>query len=686
MKLALRSRAAVLALFMAWVLGLTPAALWAAPQAQAAEPVIIGYYQSDVMSAASGPGLQISLTLYDDGSAEVISDYLNDEPPIVEVGTWEQNADGSVTLVVTGTDSEAYGEPIELTFELGDDGSLSIPGVEGGAFGAEGLSLAPAEPPAAAGAPGAAITTTAELAPAGEITATAGVTPGAEVTATGTLTAAGEITAPAALTATGAVTATGTVTETQPDQEVDVYLSDLLPVATGAGRQVTLTVSVDGSVEMVTDLMNGEPPLVETGEWARSSGVLTVTLTAGAEGEYDEPVVYAFQEQDDGSLLLPGEEGGPFGSDGLVLLPTEEPSEVDASGVYASDVLPAAGAPGMLILAILYGDGDAQVSSYYLNGEPPIVEVGSWAANADATITITATGTLDQDYETPTSATFEVSDAGLVAGSVTLRRLPAAGTAAEAGGAPAPVARYQTEVMPAASSPGLQIALTLYDGNSAEMSSDYMNDEAPFVDLGTWAEGADNTLALTLTGNADGPYDPPVEMVFERQDDGSLVAVDYPQEIFGEAGLTLLPLSAEESGDEAAGSTQGGEGEPTAEPTGEPEADSGVRIGGGMVFQSALPAASGSGREITLSLLEDGSAIMSTDYRNDQPPVTEFGDWVRNADGSLTLTLTEGPSGAYAEPIEITFAVNADGSLTATDYDTAIFGDAGLELTPVSGG
>ncbi|RIK35150.1 MAG: hypothetical protein DCC57_23620, partial [Chloroflexi bacterium] len=81
-----------------------------------------------------------------------------------------------------------------------------------------------------------------------------------------------------------------------------------------------------------------------------------------------------------------------------------------------------------------------------------------------------------------------------------------------------------------------------------------------------------------------------------------------------------------------------------------------------------------------------GSAIMSTDYRNDQPPVTEFGDWVRNDDGSLTLTLTEGPSGAYAEPIEITFAVNPDGSLTATDYDTAIFGDSGLELTPVSGG
>lgn len=670
MKLALRSRAAVLALFMAWVLGLTPAALWAAPHAQAAEPVIIGYYQSDVMPAASGPGLQISLTLYDDGSAEVISDYLNDEPPIVEVGTWEQNADGSVTLLVTGTDSEDYGEPIELTFELGDDGSLSIPGVEGGAFGAEGLSLAPAEPPAA-GAPGAAITATAELTSTGEITATAGVTPGAEVTATG------------AVTAPAAVTETGAVTETQADQEVDVYLSDLLPVTTGAGRQVTLTVNIDGSVEMVTDLMNGEPPLVETGEWARSSGVFTVTLTANAEGEYDEPVVYAFQEQDDRSLLLPGEEGGPFGPDGLVLVPTEEPSEVDASGVYASDILPAASAPGMLILAILYGDGDAQVSSYYLNGEPPIVEVGSWAANADATLTITATGTLDQDYETPTSATFEVTDAGLVAGSVTLKRLPAAGTAVETGGTPAPVARYQTEVMPAASSPGLQIALTLYDDNSAEMSSDYMNGEAPFVDLGTWAEGADDTLVLTLTGNADGPYDPPVEMVFERQDGGSLVAVDYPQEIFGEAGLTFLPLSTEETGEETAGSTEGGEGEPT----GEPESNTGVQIGGGMVFQSAaLPAASGSGREITLSLLEDGSAIMSTDYRNDQPPVTEFGDWVRNDDGSLTLTLTEGPSGAYAEPIEITFAVNADGSLTATDYDAAIFGDSGLELTPVSGG
>lgn len=626
-----------LALTMAFVLGmaLSPAVLLAAPPAQTAEPTIIGFYQSEVIPTGDDSGLQISLTLYEDGSAEAVSDLLTDEPPIVEVGTWEQNDNGSVTLTLTGTKTENYAEPVVLVFELDDDGALSIPGVEGGAFGSEGLTLAPTEPPAPETADEATETPAATAEPAEEQTA-------------------------------------------QP-QEIQVYLSDLLPVATGADRQITLTVNVDGTAEMVTDLMNSEAPVVETGEWARSSGVLTVTLTANADGDYAEPVVYAFQTQEDGSLFLPGEEGGPFGAEGLTLAAPEEADAanraVDPTGAYASNILPAADAPGMLMLAILYPNGDAQVSSFYLNGEPPIIEFGSWEVGSSETITVTATRSLERDYDEPTSAVFTVTEEGLVAGSVTLHRVRAAGETDAVEAVPAPVAMFQTEVMPAASSPGLQISLTLYDDSSAELVSDYMNDDAPFVDVGTWAEGDDGALILTLTGSADAPSDTPVEIVFDVQDDGTLVAAEYPQEIFGEAGLTLTPLPMEEATGETA---DGGASAAT-------EAAPGGALAGGLVFQSGtLPAASGGGREITLSLLDDGSAIMSTDFMNDEPPVTELGQWVQNDDGSLTLTLTEGPSGVYGAPVEITFAVNNDGSISAVEYDESVFGTEGLELAPVS--
>ena len=59
-----------------------------------------------------------------------------------------------------------------------------------------------------------------------------------------------------------------------------------------------------------------------------------------------------------------------------------------------------------------------------------------------------------------------------------------------------------------------------------------------------------------------------------------------------------------------------------------------------------------------------------------------FGEWVQNDDGTLSLTLTEGPNGAYDEPVEITFAINDDNSISAVEYDEAIFGTEGLELAP----
>jgi uncharacterized lipoprotein NlpE involved in copper resistance len=572
----------------------TPAAEEESAGADSPDSVdIIGYYQSDVLPAVSSPGLQIALTLYEDGTAEVESDYLNDDPPIREIGEWVQNDDGSVTLTVIGTLEQDYAEPIELTFDLEDDGALIIPGEAGGPFGAEGLRLAPADPNAV------------EEEPAPEATPL-------------------------------------------PEEEA------------AAAPAPTPVPEEEAAPE-----------------------------TAEAAGE-DAPAVPV-----DATTFI-----------------------TETTGVFISEVLPAASAPGLIIMALLYPDGAAMVSSYYLNAEPPIIEIGDWAASGATTVVITATGTLEQDYAAPTSAEFEVAEDGtLTAGNVMLARVAEAPfepepepVAEDAEQGPAPVAAYQATVAAVGDSPGFEIALELFDDNSAEMVSDYGEGEAVFVDLGAWAE-VDGSLVLTLTGSPEGDYVEPVELVFEAADDGTLAAVEYPVEVFGEDGLVFTPAPLESetgaAGEAEATEAAATETDATADVTadaaapaedaaatdaaatdaapGDAATEDAATEATGQVFQSeVLPAASSPGRQITLALLDDGSAIMTTDYQNGEPPVTERGEWGENAIGDVMLDLTEGPQGPYDEPVAIVFAVNEDGSLTAVEYDVAVYGTEGLELAPVA--
>src|SRR3712207_1434681 len=94
--------AVVLALTVA--IGPAPTLLLAAPVAQESEPAIFGYYESDVIAGDEDtPDLVVGLILYEDGTAEVLSDYENEDEVITEVGTWVDNGDGTLTLTVTGS-------------------------------------------------------------------------------------------------------------------------------------------------------------------------------------------------------------------------------------------------------------------------------------------------------------------------------------------------------------------------------------------------------------------------------------------------------------------------------------------------------------------------------------------------------------------------------------------------------
>lgn len=49
-----------------------------------------------------------TLALWENGNAQNTLNYLNDEAPIVEIGAWTDNEDGTVTLELTGTPDEVY--------------------------------------------------------------------------------------------------------------------------------------------------------------------------------------------------------------------------------------------------------------------------------------------------------------------------------------------------------------------------------------------------------------------------------------------------------------------------------------------------------------------------------------------------------------------------------------------------
>ena len=63
--------------------------------------------------------------------------------------------------------------------------------------------------------------------------------------------------------------------------------------------------------------------------------------------------------------------------------------------------LPAADSPGRIVTAELVEDGSVQVTSDYQNGQPPIVETGTWQANTDGGLTVTLTEQDGQAYFEP---------------------------------------------------------------------------------------------------------------------------------------------------------------------------------------------------------------------------------------------------------------------------------------------
>ena len=118
--------------------------------------------------------------------------------------------------------------------------------------------------------------------------------------------------------------------------------------------------------------------------------------------------------------------------------------------------------------------------------------------------------------------------------------------------------------------------------------------------------------------------------------------------------------------------------EPTPAAQAEPSEE--ASTGQSFTFVSTQPAADSPALTRSLTINEDGTVTLVSDYHNDQPAIVEEGTWAANEDGTLTVTLTGQAGGqTYLAPVVITFAIDGN-TLSAVDYDTSIYGSQGLTM------
>ena len=105
----------------------------------ATSPPITGTYGAK-LPAASSPGRIIHLTLSDDKSVEMSTDYLNDRPAVTETGTWESLKGGEISVAITGRDDQMYEKPEVITFRINGE-TMEAVGYDREARGSEGFVL-----------------------------------------------------------------------------------------------------------------------------------------------------------------------------------------------------------------------------------------------------------------------------------------------------------------------------------------------------------------------------------------------------------------------------------------------------------------------------------------------------------------------------------------------------------------
>lgn len=475
----------------------------------------------------------------------------------------------------------------------------------------------------------------------------------------------------------GATTPTLAAPPSQTDDAatVEVWVSDIYLEYDPAGLMEIIALYPNNAAERFAIYFDDEVT-VETGEWeAGDDGAVVLTLTADNNGAFDEPLTLNFVR--DGEMLTDDEFN-------YRALPVITPEEMEAmsetelveaaeksaadetvleSYVWVSDVYPAADAAGLINVVVLYNNDAMEQHTIYLGknpGENVLSEFGAWEEAEDgSTVTVTITENLDEAYAEPVVTTYQWIGNALIAGTTLLTQWP------EVAGSPAGV--YGSDVYPAADAAGYTVILALYENGAAEQTTVYLTKGA-VTEVGEWVEEDDGSITVTLTGLMDeDAYAEPIVMTYARDVQGD-VLYDNDLDLYKLDEISVDDMPADEAMDA-----------PTDAPADAP-ADMGIVA----VFESdVLPAADTPGRVITLIFFDDATFIMETDFMNDAPVFTEYGDWeISEDETTLTIWITENDEEVYDAPAMIVFEEDGD-QIIAVEYDETLWGSEGLSLTIV---
>jgi heat shock protein HslJ/uncharacterized lipoprotein NlpE involved in copper resistance len=354
-------------------------------------------------------------------------------------------------------------------------------------------------------------------------------------------------------------------------------------------------------------------------------------------------------------------------------VPTEEAAGAGAAveravvGIYKG-FFPGASSPGLDTTLYLNADGTLQLVSNYLNEEAPMVETGEWTVQDDAvaitlpgpaTFTLTVTG--DQLAATDWIGPWYRFDA-LATGVVPAYDATAAAAVIAADG----VMGYYKHFARSASCCGQDVTLLLAFDNTAYLTTDYLNGEPSIVETGSWEAAGGGLVSVTLAGRTDGTlYEAPVRFVLDEEN-GLLVAVEVDESRFGQEGLSFYFFPA------LAMASVGG------------TLSANVAVSPVGTYTGTLPAASGPGRMVSLTLDATNQAVMTTGAGSGEPALIELGVWESGADDTVMVMLSGRADGTdYEVPVRITFELVGE-VLTAVEYDMELFGQQGMQLTRVA--
>ncbi|MBK8797875.1 MAG: copper resistance protein NlpE N-terminal domain-containing protein [Anaerolineales bacterium] len=309
----------------------------------------------------------------------------------------------------------------------------------------------------------------------------------------------------ACLMVLGAVSPALAATPSQADDGVlQVWASNVYPAADAPGMISFVALYPNNAAEVVTIYL-GKGDVTETGTWETGDdGAVLVTLTGNADREYNEPTtmtltpeadmmsdgVFTYQaltvvtpaEMD---ALIEGAEDETAASDAENSDTAEMDSASDMRRIWVSNVYPAADASGLITMLALYDNGNMDQYSIYL-GKGVVNEIGIWEEDAGDAISVTATGTPDEEYTEANTTTYQHVDDTLIDGVFVLTLWPEV-SPEEMANAVDPSGVYGSNVYPAADAAGYVMVLALYDNNNAEQTTIYLTKGAS-SEVGTWAK------------------------------------------------------------------------------------------------------------------------------------------------------------------------------------------------------